>query len=97
MLRQWGFECDYTLCADAKGLREGVVRKRRVLVEGVQLEVEGVSTASQDAVVRQVESGVEALGNTYARPAGEVPRLDMWVVLWEVVEAVLHAERQKSW
>jgi hypothetical protein len=45
-------------------------------VEGVHRAVEeGVSTVSRDAVVRRVESGVEALEKTYARPAEEVPWL----------------------
>lgn len=90
LLRQWGFECDCALCADAKGLREGVVRTRRALVEGLQRMVgEGVlSTLSRDAVVGRLESAVEALEETYARPAEEVPRLELWAVLVEVVKAV---------
>ncbi|EAQ86054.1 hypothetical protein CHGG_07307 [Chaetomium globosum CBS 148.51] len=35
-----------------------------------------------------VESGVEALEGTYVRPAAEVPRLEVWEILWEVVVAV---------
>ena len=54
-----------------------MARKRRTLVEGVRVAVEG-ATASRDAVVRWGESGVEALGKTYAWPAGKVPRFEVW-------------------
>jgi hypothetical protein len=89
MFQHWGFECDCALCADAKGLREGVVRTRKELVEGLQRVVgEGASTLSRDAVVEWLESGIEALEKTYARPAEEVPRLEVWTVLGKVVQAV---------
>ncbi|KAH6848398.1 hypothetical protein B0I37DRAFT_342808 [Chaetomium sp. MPI-CAGE-AT-0009] len=90
MLRKWGFECDCALCAEAKGLAEGVARTRRALVEEVRRAVGGgvLSTLSRDAVLVRLESGLEALEKTYARPAEEVPRLEVWAVLGQVVEVV---------
>ncbi|KAK3294133.1 TPR domain protein [Chaetomium fimeti] len=97
MLRHWGFECDCPLCADAKRSGERVARTRRALVTELERGVEelrrgveaGVlSTAARDAVLRSVESGVEALEETYARPAEEVPRFDVWGARMDLVEAV---------
>ncbi|KAK3898795.1 hypothetical protein C8A05DRAFT_18681, partial [Staphylotrichum tortipilum] len=89
VFRNWGFECDCALCADAKGLGEGVVERRRALVEGVRQAVkDGVSTASRDAVLRRVESGLEALEQTYTRPAEEVPRLEAVRLMLRALKAL---------
>ncbi|KAH6641429.1 hypothetical protein F5144DRAFT_133266 [Chaetomium tenue] len=87
MRRQWGFECDCALCVDEGRLSEGVARRSREgLVEGIRRAVEA---GSLDAV----ESDVEALQGTYVRPAVEVPRLEVWDILWEVVEGVVVRRR----
>ncbi|EAQ84255.1 hypothetical protein CHGG_10659 [Chaetomium globosum CBS 148.51] len=91
MLRQWGYECHCALCADAKGLREAVVVTRRALVEGVWRTVgEAGLIAPRGVVLGTVDSAVEALEGTYARPAEEVPRLEAMGLMLRALEALGH-------
>ncbi|KAF1942738.1 SET domain-containing protein [Clathrospora elynae] len=75
-LGSWQFTCTCAICQDEKDTKAAVVKKRREIVD--KLKTAFQLSASHDIKSKKVERLLNALNDTYTRPADEVPRLLLW-------------------
>jgi hypothetical protein len=73
----WGFACTCAMCTDAQQTHASVLAQRRTLMEKLKSLCKAAA-ASQKTPTSKVENVLKALGNTYSRPADQVPRLLLW-------------------
>ncbi|TVY48488.1 Histone-lysine N-methyltransferase, partial [Lachnellula occidentalis] len=69
-LEQWGFQCTCAMCLDSKNTSKKVLKKRNGLLGDLKatLEVTNIDTSKAERILY-------AIGQTYKRPASDVPRL----------------------
>lgn len=75
-LRHWGFVCGCALCLEARAADAAVIRKRQKLTEGLKRVLNSSPISRFD--VERIEHLLDALNQTYPKPAEVVPRLLLW-------------------
>lgn len=80
-LKSWGFECDCTICQDAKKTK-AVVKKERMKLREL-LKKESKASASPGAAMECLIKKMEA---TYTTSPDLVPRLSLWDVQLRVAQ-----------
>ncbi|KAJ5690204.1 TPR domain protein [Penicillium macrosclerotiorum] len=73
-LEQWGFQCDCALCEDLKATKPTNLAIRKRLMEKLAAVFQSPKTVSMGSI----DTLLANLENTYARPALEVPRIDIY-------------------
>jgi hypothetical protein len=72
--KNWGFVCRCALCKDIQATKSSEVTKRKALLE----QLDRLYKSNPGDMTSKFERLFKALNETYARPAGEVPRLLLW-------------------
>lgn len=75
-LKHWGFTCRCALCLDARATDMNVFQKRQRLIGSLKREFEKSALPIKSA--ESIEHLLDALNQTYKKPAETVPRLLIW-------------------
>lgn len=74
--KQWGFVCQCALCLDARATDATTFKKRQKIRENLKIVFE--SSALSRLPIERIERLLDALNQTYTKPAETVPRLLIW-------------------
>lgn len=75
-LKHWGFTCQCALCLDIRATDMNVFRKRQRLIASLKRDLE--PSALPINSTESIEHLLDALNQTYKKPAETVPRLLIW-------------------